>query len=315
MRHRFLHPLLIGALAAGFASAANADEGGVAFWLSGQYASFAAVPMAPGWSLPTEGYYYSGKASDDEPLPRGNITSVGLDSSMPLLMIQPTYSPNKKLWGGQLALGLAFGWGGNQTSADLSISNLVPEIGRSDSITGFADLAPIASLAWNQGNDNWMVYVTGNIPSGDYNPNRLSNMGIGHGAVDAGGAYTYFNAKTGFEFSAVIGVTYNMENNDTNYRNGIDIHLDWSASRFLNAHWQVGLVGYLYGQLTSDSGASPFADGIKSSIASIGPEIGYSFTVNKKPAYVNLRGYWEFAASHRIEGAAAFIMLSIPIGG
>lgn len=36
-----------------------------------------------------------------------------------------------------------------------------------------------------------MVYVTGNIPIGDYDPNRLANLGLGHSAVDIGGGYTY----------------------------------------------------------------------------------------------------------------------------
>lgn len=29
----------------------------------------------------------------------------------------------------------------------------------------------------------------GDIPVGDYDPNRLSNLGLSHGAIDAGGGY------------------------------------------------------------------------------------------------------------------------------
>jgi hypothetical protein len=32
-----------------------------------------------------------------------------------------------------------------------------------------------------------MVYGTGDIPVGDYDPRRLANLGIGHGAIDFGG--------------------------------------------------------------------------------------------------------------------------------
>ncbi|MEY8098779.1 transporter [Falsihalocynthiibacter sp. S25ZX9] len=116
------------------------------------------------------------------------------------------------------------------------------------------------------------------------------------------------------EFSSVGGVTYNLENSDTGYRNGIDAHLDWSASRFLNENWQVGLVGYVYGQLTGDTGPQPANNGLKSSGAAIGPQIGYSFTVNGQAAYANLRGYKEFAAENRVEGTAVFATLSIPLG-
>jgi hypothetical protein len=259
-------------------------------------------------------YYYSGSAADDDTLPRGNVATAELDSSVSLLLVQPTYAPKKKLWGGQLALGLGFGWGYNSTDADFAIPNANFELEDSDSVTGMTDLYPVASVAWNEGNDNWMIYLTGGIPTGDYDSDRLSNIGIGHAAIDAGGGYTYFNQKQGFEYSGVVGVTYNMENDDTDYQNGINVHLDWAVSQFLNEHLQIGLVGYVYGQLTDDSGSSQFADGVKSSIASIGPEIGYAFTVNEQAAYVNLRGYWEFAAKDRIEGAAAFVTLSVPLG-
>ena len=65
-------------------------------------------------------------------------------------------------------------------------------------------------------------------------PGRLANIGTSHWSVDGGGGYTYFNAKSGREFSAVVGFTYNFENTDTDYQNGIDSHLDWGASQFLS---------------------------------------------------------------------------------
>jgi hypothetical protein len=36
----------------------------------------------------------------------------------------------------------------------------------SDSVTGFGDLYPQATLKWNQGVNNFMVYVMGDIPVG-----------------------------------------------------------------------------------------------------------------------------------------------------
>ena len=61
---------------------------------------------------------------------------------------------------------------------------------------------PIATLKWNNGVHNYMTYMTGDIPVGAYDSARLSNIGIGHGALDGGGGYTYFNPATGHEFSA-----------------------------------------------------------------------------------------------------------------
>src|ERR1019366_2023407 len=73
----------------------------------------------------------------------------------------------------------------------------------SDSLIGVGDLYPMVSLKWHDGVHNWMTYATGDIPVGAYDPNRLANIGLGHGAIDGGGGYTYFDPKTGHEFSGV----------------------------------------------------------------------------------------------------------------
>jgi hypothetical protein len=292
----------------------SADEGGVPFWLSGQYASLAAVPATPGWSLPMQGYYYNGSASQSELFTTGDSVSFGITSSFPLLLVQPSYAPETKLFGGQLLLGIGFGYGENSTQADVSVTPYGTEFDRNDTTTGFSDLYPIASLAWNRGVHNWMTYVTGDIPTGDYDPTRLSNIGIGHAAIDAGGGYTYLDEQTGHEFSVVAGLTYNWENPDTDYQNGIDSHIDWGASQFLSENWLVGIAGYLYYQLTGDSGSGAKLGPFESKVASIGPQVGYLFTIDGLQAYANLRGYWEFWAENRLEGYAVFATLEIPLG-
>jgi hypothetical protein len=85
-----------------------------------------------------------------------------------------------------------------------------------------------------------MTYITGDVPVGTYNSSSLANIGIGHGAIDAGGGYTYFNPQTGRELSAVLSVTYNTTNESTQYQNGVDLHLDWGASQFLSKQVLVG---------------------------------------------------------------------------
>jgi hypothetical protein len=110
-----------------------------------------------------------------------------------------------------------------------------------DSLTSYGDLYPTATLRWNSGVNNYMAYVSGDVPVGDYSPTRLSNIGIDHGAIDAGGGYTYLNPATGDEFSGVGGFTYNFKNPDTQYRSGVDFHFDWGAYHFLRSRYSSGL--------------------------------------------------------------------------
>jgi hypothetical protein len=139
----------------------------------------------------------------------------------------------------------------------------------------------------------------------------LANLGIGHAAVDAGGGYTFLDTTTGHEFSAVLGLTYNFFNPMTQYRNGLDSHLDWGASQFLSAQWQLGAVGYVYQQLTGDSGSGDRLGPSKSRVISIGPQIGYFFPVGDMQGYLNLKGYDEFDAKNRASGWNAWLTFSI----
>jgi hypothetical protein len=156
-----------------------------------------------------------------------------------------------------------------------------------------------------------MTYITGDVPVGTYNSNRLANLGIGHGAVDAGGGYTYFDPQTGHEFSAVLGFTYNLINPHTHYQNGIDMHLDWGLSQFLTKQLHVGAVGYLYDQLTCDGGSGDKLGCFRSHVAGIGPQIGYIIPMGNMQGYINLKGLRDFDAVNRPSGYSVWLTFAI----
>jgi hypothetical protein len=114
-------------------SRATADEGDVPFWLSGQYASLAAVPPAPGRYLPTMFYYYNGDASGSKSLRREhNLREPRHRGAAPVR--HPDIRSGVKLLGGQPLLSVTFGGGYNQTSADGSLSAAgTPTLNRSRS--------------------------------------------------------------------------------------------------------------------------------------------------------------------------------------
>ena len=291
-----------------------ADEGGVPFWMSGQYASMAAVPMATGWSLVVMPYVYSGNADKSKSFQHGTSINAGLSARESLVLMQLGYVAEEKILGGQPYLGVGWGPGTNTTTASVSVVNPSTQLNRSNTSNGSTDIYPLASLTWNQGNNNFKTYVTGDIPVGTYSPTSLAAIGIGHAAMDAGGGYTYLNNTTGLEFSGVLGATYNWMNTQTNYKNGIDSHLDWSVSQFVSQNWQVGIAGYGYYQLTADSGSGDRVGAFKSRIAAVGPQIGYLFNLGKNQAYINLRTYKEFWAQNRVQGYATIATISIPLG-
>jgi hypothetical protein len=102
---------------------------------------------------------------------------------------------------------------------------------------------------------------------------------------------------------------------NTYVQSGIDWHLDYAISQFLSEHWQVGIVGYVYYQLTNDSGVGNLAGSNQSGVAAVGGELGYAFTLAGLQWYANGHGYGEFWAQNRAKGFAVFGTLSIPLGG
>jgi hypothetical protein len=219
--------------------------------------------------------------------------------------------------GGQLVVGMSGQYGRTAASIAGTLTAIAGPIvvTRSGmlegSLTSYGDLAPFAELLWNHGVNNYMAYVTGNIPVGDYDPLRLPNIGLGHGAIDAGGGYTYFNETTGNEFSGVAGFTYNFQNPDILYRSGIDFHFDWGASHFLTKQLFVGIAGYAYQQITDDSGQNPILGGFRSRVFGVGPQIGYNFPVGDMQGFLGLRGYGEFGAANRPSGWNTWLTFTI----
>jgi hypothetical protein len=290
--------------------AAFADEGGVSFWLPGLFGSLAAVPQPqPGWSFASIHYHTSVSAGGVVGLEREftlgkfpvplNLTAslnANLHATDDLALIAPSYAFATPVLGGQASLGMMTVVGGTSTSlsgtlsGSLSAGPFTIPFMRSDSfgsaVTGVGDLYPQGAIKWNQGVYNYMVYLTGDIPVGDHDPSRLSNIGIGHAAFDGGGGYTYFNPQTGKGFSVVGGFTENFTNTSTNYRNGVDFHLDMAAAQFLSKQWLVGAVGHLYDQVTSDSGSAPILGPVQSRVVGVGPQIGYLFPINRMQGYL-----------------------------
>jgi hypothetical protein len=170
-------------------SSSRADEGGVSYRTPGQYGSFAAIAPSPGWSLPLVFYNYGGSVGAQQPLTRGNLLTAGLRGSLDGLFIVPTYTRNTTILGAVPSFSMGEMPAYSAASANLGLGPLSRS--RSDSIWGGSDLYPTAQLFWNKGGvNNFMAYLTGDIPVGSYNPDRLANIGIGHGAIDGGGAYT-----------------------------------------------------------------------------------------------------------------------------
>ena len=335
---RTTYRILTGALSAfalmGLSPNALADEGGVSFWVPGFFGSLAAAPQQQGWSVAEIYYHTSVAASGNVALAKeiqigripANLTATlnaNVNANVNLGFVAATYVFATPVLGGQASASLLAAYGANSTTLAGSLSGTLTgptgigiPFSRFDSIDSsliaFGDLVPQFALRWNAGVNNYMTYITGDIPVGAYDSTRLANLGLGHGAIDAGGGYTYFNPQTGHEVSGVLGFTYNFANTATQYQSGVDMHFDWGASQFLTKQIQVGLVGYVYKEIGCDSGSGDRVGCFQSQIAGIGPQVGFIIPLgDRMQGYLNLKSYWEFAAENRPSGWNTWLTFSL----
>jgi hypothetical protein len=298
---------------------AFADQGGVSFWLPGTFGSLAAAPLTAGWSWSAAYIHSDVSAGGDVAASRairfGNRTAnlnvnlnATLDAKVDVVLAGPTYVAADPVFGGQFAIAILGLYGRQQADIHANLTGSLGPIGFAASrsvgqeLEAFGDIYLQPTLRWNHGVHNYMAYGMMNLPVGSYDAGRLVNMGLGHWAIDGGAGYTYFDPTKGHEFSVVTGMTYNFENTDLQYQNGIDWHVDWGLSQFLNKQVFVGAVGYWYQQITGDSGAGATFGPFKSRVGGIGPQIGFIFPVGHMQGVLNIKSYWEFEAQNRPEG-------------
>ena len=161
IRRRIGCAVTIAALAAG-AGIARADEGGISFWLPGQYASFAAAPQVPGWALGVV-YYHSnveafGNVAASREILIGKIpanVNVNLNLSLAgqgdLVVLAPTYTFAQPVLGGQLSVGVSSWFGQNAGSISGMLTASVGSMFAqrtgmiSDALTSYGDIVPTAT--------------------------------------------------------------------------------------------------------------------------------------------------------------------------
>ena len=295
-----------------------ADEAGVSIWLPGTFGSLAAVPTQPGFQWSTTYYHATATSESSKQFEEGGRIVTGLSPKPNLIQLSPGYAFETPVLGAQLGVFV--------TTVPAFVSNRVtstlvgPRGGTlsgvdTQSVQGFGDLYPRASLKWNEDVNNFMTYLTGDIPIGLYSKENIANIGTGHGAIDFGGGYTYFDKQMGNEFTAVGGFTFNFSNPVTNYQSGTDFHLDWAMSHQLSEQVSAGIVGYAYQQIGCDSGSGNTVGCFRTRIYGMGPQIGLRFAIGEVQASLGLRAYGEFGARNTPQGWNTFLTLALSPAG
>lgn len=282
-------------------SSTYAAEGGSSHYTPGFYGDFGvAIQPEPGFYLRNDLYFYSGDAGRNRFVEVGEVRS-DLELDVALYMLTALQVTECQLFGGQYAFGAYLPIVGMDLSATSSIGQASRSIDDDGLFVSDLGLIPL-SLYWNSGNFhvNLCEYVT--VPIGQYDEDDDLNGGLNYWSFETAISTTYLNPEKGLEISLVLGHIYNTENSDTNYQTGQELHLDLMINQYLSETLAIGLQGFVYRQITGDSGSGAVLGGMRGEAAGIGPAVMWATEINSCPVAISGRWIHEFDVDRRLEG-------------
>lgn len=262
-------------------------------------------------------YVYSGSANPSLTIPEDGNLAIGVDATIIVDAPSVLWVPEGEILGGRLAVFglLVLGNVDFSAAALLTGPGGVPIAGAdtSQSRFSFGDPQVGALIGWNSGNFHWNTGILVNIPIGDYESGALDNLAFNRWAVDLNASATWLDPAIGFELSATAGVTFNSENNDTNYKTGEEFHIEWAVLQHFSKQFSAGLVGYHYQQISGDSGSGATLGAFKGRVTALGAHVGLNVPVFGLPVSLGGRFFVEIDAKNRLKGTAGYLTASFPL--
>ena len=314
--HRGFGVLLLSALAT-VLDAAQASEGATNVYLLGSRGPVGGVTPPPGLYFQNDYYHYEGELSAARRLQIGGQVIADVKARIQIDLLTPVWVTPVEVLGGNLGFSATLPFGRPGITAGLGLDPAGPfgPIGRrfSDADINFGDPFVTTFLGWHAGNLHWSLNASANIPSGAYEKGELSNVALNRPAFDLTGAVTYLDGQRGFEISLVPGITFNGQNEATDYTTGTEFHLEGSASVFLTKDLTIGAIGYHYRQLTDDTGSGNRIGPFKGRASALGGTVGYTFKAGDVPVSTRVKIFREFDVENRLESTAAYLTVSLPL--
>jgi hypothetical protein len=243
-------------------------EGAASNYFPGSYGNLlVAVAPEPGFLLWSQNFFYTADAG--EAVLQGRV-NADLDVDAFYTNLNGYYVRDfpsmdmRFMVGGYLPLGYS--------ALETQVSSpALPTRSRDASLfsLGDAGLVP-ASLYWSVGPIHLNLYEAIIAPTGRYDDEDIVNVGRNYWSFDTVAAATWFGESIGTDVSAVLGIMANTENPDTNYRTGTEFHFDFMLNQFLGDGFGIGFHGYVYDQLSGDSGSGAILGGFKSESVGLG---------------------------------------------
>lgn len=284
---------------AGFAGAAAATEGGGSIYPVGAE-NFTCC------ALPPPGLYgilwYQHYSADQV---RGNDGEV---VTPPTFKVTANAVVPRVVWITPLEVaGASLGFHAILPLVNLDV-NVAP--GVSQRKTGLGDMTIGPVLGWHHSEALHSVLALDiYAPTGAYDKNDVANIGRNHWAVQPVIGMSYIQPQ-GFNGDLKLMWTFNTKNDDTDYKDGQELIVDYAVGWGLGNGWTLGVGGYYYQQLTNDEQNGTTVKNNKGRAFAFGPSVRYD---SGKGWFVDAKFQDETAVRNRADGSAFWIKAVFPL--
>jgi len=297
------------------ASGINAEEGGSGHYMPGSMASFVdGVPTEPTFITRLNYIHYDGSIGADRSIPIAGMTALNVNAKSDAYGLTLLWAPDWNMgekW--SYAMSTTIPWISMEVTADVmaSPSDSTFTVGRNDTENGLGDIV-LMPLMFNYKvskdlNTNFRLGLY--APTGDYESGRLANTGKNFWTIEPTAAIIYFGQKNGIEASFFLGMDFNTENDETEYKSGIQAHLDGTLAQHFPLGGGLagaGVSGFWYQQISGDSGDGASFGSFKARAHGIGPVLSYASKIAGRDIIAELKWLHEFDNKKRLEGDTVF---------
>ncbi|MGV6475654.1 SphA family protein [Azotobacter vinelandii] len=138
---------------------------------------------------------------------------------------------------------------------------------------GISDTLAAVMVGWHNGEHHWAAAIEGVFPTGEYDRDRMVNLGKNYYTLRPIVVYSY-SQPDGWDLSTKLSYSFNTENQDTDYLSGQYFAGDFSLGYRFAPGWILALQGYAFKQLTSDE-SHGHKVGFRGQSLALGPGIQY----------------------------------------
>lgn len=299
------HLIIRSALLLALATPLMAEEGGASRYVPGNSATLIDTPPTKaGWSALGMYLHYDGDASAAGNFPNAGLVTAGLDATSDALLAGGFYTFDQPVLGSHYSIGAFVPYMWVDVEATVIAGGTTGF--RRDTADGVGDMAflPVI-MAWKDDCWQYSALLTVTAPTGDYDTGTLANVGRNYWTFDPAFHVAYSNPKNGFNAAVFSGITFNTENDDTDYKSGSAFHIDASVQQMLplgSGFLTVGFNAFYYDQIEGDSGSGANLGDFEGRDIGIGPVLGYVLPCGESTLVAEARWLPELDTKRRLEG-------------